>query len=126
MLKLHTFGSIARMATVAAIACGIAGSCATAQQPYFSAQTSDHRVEFFLTEQTARSGFASFCEGNSREHCDAFEKYRITVVFEEANFSLTFVHESVGAVPLQEVRYGSVICSYTQRGRVCASGRHSY
>lgn len=93
--------------------------CAAAQARAFEATSPDGIVRFELTEREARAAFSSACD--LKAECDSFENYRIRLTLDTGFASLTFVHESVGRVPLSEVRFASILCAYSVRGRRCWS-----
>lgn len=103
------------------LAGGLAGSCAKADDNFYSASSSDGGVEFVLMEDTARSAFASFCERQTEERCDAFENYKMTAVFDENLFRLLFQHRSPTSAASDVVVY--ITCAYPPRGRECGSER---
>jgi hypothetical protein len=103
------------------LCCGLAGSCASAQEELYMAETEDGRVRFYLSEETARGSFARFCETHTQQRCDVFEKYRIIVTFDPALFRLQFVHQELTATPRSVV--SSIVCTYDGPGEQCGSGR---
>lgn len=111
----------AMLLAASALAC-LGGSCAVGEEPYFSAHTTDGRVDFLLSQETARSAFASVCEGRPDVRCDAFERYRMTVAFDDELFGLTFIHEDAENAPAGIQL--SILCSYPPRGRHCGPGGH--
>lgn len=100
---------------------GTIGSCAVAQDERFSARSADGRVEFHVTEATVRTAFQSYCESAVEARCDEFDRYEIVVVFDAELFRLSFSHEDPRTAPRNSEL--SILCTYTSRGRECASGR---
>lgn len=118
--------SIVRTTLGAILAYCLTGSCAVGQDAGdFSAETPDGRVHFFLSGQTARSAFVSYCESRADNPCDVFERYKIEVNFDEDVFGLTFIHEDPDNAPSADGV--SIVCAYALSGRrECHTGRHRY
>jgi hypothetical protein len=116
----------ARKLAALGVALIVTMSCAVGQERgVFSAESSDRRIIFYLSEQTARAAFESYCSEQPARTCDDFDRYRMEVNFDEDVFGLTFIHESPEDAPSADGV--SILCAYALRERrECHSGRHRY
>lgn len=102
-------------------------ACSASAQQYVTAETSDGRVRFTITEAMTRGAFNELCSSLVEEQCDQFERYRIEVVIEDAAIGLTFVHEDVGRRTVSSIEFLPAFnCMYLRGELECRTGNHRY
>lgn len=91
--------------------------CSGSAAPSWRAQTPDSRIEFSLSESTARSAFDEFCEAQVESPCDDFGNYRIEIVVDDLVI-MNFIHEDIGSRGAL-VPYPVIMCYYTNNEFRC-------